>query len=454
MRWKAAATTVIVTLSFAQSAAGQAGRRQTLIQQARNEFDDNAGLQLLMTALDPALGPQDSLWAVAGYDLARTLLRTQQQPLATTWMRWLARHASAKWPMDRTWYPTEVQTVYDQAVAAVAAGDTVPTTWRWPSRFDATLRGSVEASAAGRGVPLTVTVEGAGDLPAGGGLSLVPGTYTLVASADGYESTRTTREVLPGVATIVNFDLAPLLPSAIETSVASSLVRIRFANGADQVCRNGMLAGDDGLVLTTFGAVRGASGLRVEAFNGEETFNDVEVVATDANLDLAVLRLTTQRAQAMTAAPRIDAGQYAWAVHFAGCGAPTTDRIRIPQWPATPRAAVAFAPVVPADAAGAPLVDRSGLFIGLVSGPGSVIPAALTQGILDRARRPIVAAPPIAAETEQLGPPRKKFPWIWVGAGVAAAGLGVALASGSGGGGGTDTTPKPTTGGIIITFPN
>jgi len=452
MRWKAAATVVLATLVLAQSAAGQAARRQALIQQARDEFDDNAGLQLLMTALDPALGPQDSLWAVAGYDLARTLLRTQQQPLAMTWMRWLARHA-ARWPLDRTWYPSEVQGVYDRAMAAVTAGDTVPTTWRWATRFDPTLRGSVEATAAGRVAPLTVTVEGTGDLPERGGLSLPPGTYTLVASADGYESARATREVLPGVATIVNFDLAPLLPSAIQTRVAANLVRIRFANGADQVCRNGMLAGSDGLVLTTYGAVRGASGLRVDAFDGQETFTNVEIVATDANLDLAVLRLNTQRAEPIPAAPRIDAGQYAWSVHFAGCGAATAERIRLPQWPATPSAAVAFAPVVPADAAGAPLVDRSGLFIGLVSGPGSVIPEALTRGLLDRARRPVVAQPQVGGETEQIGPPRKKFPWLLVGAGVAAAGLGVALASGGGGGNGNEQ-PAPTTGGIIITFPN
>jgi hypothetical protein len=450
MRWKVAAIAVIATLVIAQSVAGQATRRQSLIQQARDEFDDNAGMQLLMTALDPALGPQDSLWAVAGYDMARTLLRTQR-PLAMTWLRWLARHAT-RWPLDRTWYPSDVLTAYDQARAAVTAGDTVPTTWRWPTRFDATLRGSVEAGSAARGVPLSVTVEGAGDLPASGGLSLPAGTYTLVATADGYETARTTREVLPGVTTIVNFDLAPLLPSAIQANVAANLVRIRFASGADQVCRNGMLAGEGGLVLTTFGAVRGASGLRVEAFNGQETFSNVEVIATDPNLDLAVLRLNTQRAQSLQTSPRVDAGQYAWSVHFAGCGAVTTERIRLPQWPATPGAAVAFAPAVPADAAGAPLVDRNGLLIGLVSGPGSVIPEALTRGLLDRARRPVVAQQPGPVEGPQLGQPRKKFPWLWVGAGVAAAGIGVALASG-GGGGGTQT-PPPTTGGIIITFPN
>ena len=58
--------------------------RQGLIQRARAEFDDSANVRLLMGALAPDLGAPDSLWTVAGYDLAAALIRMERPSDAAT----------------------------------------------------------------------------------------------------------------------------------------------------------------------------------------------------------------------------------------------------------------------------------------------------------------------------------------------------------------------------------
>ena len=66
---------------------------------------------------------------------------------------------------------------------------------------------------------------------------------------------------------------------------------------------------------------------------------------------------------------------------------------------------------------GAPLIDRNGSLLGLISGPTTVVPAALTRDVLERASRQLADG----------GSARAGFPWKWVGLGAAAVGLAVVL---------------------------
>lgn len=440
MRLRQYAIIACVALVAVTSPATAQNTREDLIGRARAEFSDTASLRLLLSALDPARGAPDSLWAVAGYDLASVLLRTDQEPLASTWLRWLTRHASA-WPMDRIQYPPAVVQAYDQAVADTrGTTDSVRTSWQWPQRFDPTAPGTVRAVSTDPSTIFALSAEGR-DEPAARTLGLPPGTYTLDVIARDYEPIRVTREILPGVTTILEVDPVPLLPTAAQSVAAASLVRITFDRNGEQVCRNGLLASDDGLVLTTLGALQGADHLQVAAATDPESFRPVSVVATDRARDLAVLRLPLQRLPAPVPATGMRSRDYAWSVHFDGCGARTATRTRLADWPAAPTVPVALASPVPLAATGAPLVDRSGRLIGLVMGSSTVLPIQLTTDLVERARHQPVA--------QARG--RRRFPFLWVGAGLAAAGITYALVSG--GGGGSSTSP-PTTGGIVITFPN
>jgi hypothetical protein len=127
------------------------------------------------------------------------------------------------------------------------------------------------------------------------------------------------------------------------------------------------------------------------------------------------------------------------------CADPAADRSRIETWSGS--APAALGPALPASSAGAPLVDRSGFLIGIVTGPSSALPEALTRDVIERARALIAV---------QIRPASGGggFPWKWVGLGAAVAGAGVALAGGGGGGDNGGDPPGPTTGGIVITFPN
>jgi hypothetical protein len=84
----------------------------------------------------------------------------------------------------------------------------VETTWRWGVPRDARARGSVRAFGAGRAV-VSLTVVRIGVLEPSDSLALPSGSYQFQATAPGFLPATVTREVLPGVETILTFRLAP-----------------------------------------------------------------------------------------------------------------------------------------------------------------------------------------------------------------------------------------------------
>jgi S1-C subfamily serine protease len=420
--------------------------RQGLIQRARAEFDDSANVRLLMGALAPDLGAPDSLWTVAGYDLAAALIRMERPSDAALLLRWVLRHGQA-WGIDRTWYPPRVLAAFDVAAQSVAAappaGDARITeeTWQFPQFWEASSPGEVRVVSTARNVRIGLsndTLGSSGD----GALTLPSGTHELVISADDHESTRLVLDVLPGVATRFEIDLVPTLRSATHDAVASTILRITLMRGNQAGCGTGFrAAGNDGLVLTAYGLVRGAEDLSVATTNGGS--EAASIAAFDESRDIAVLRVGSGGA-GLTDMARADQDRYVWSVYLDGCQTPVAARTPLDWTDQEPEGVLRFLASMPPGAVGAPLVNASGELIGVVTGPTVAARASHIQDVLERARRAVV--------TVQAPVPRR-FPWKFVAAGAGAAGLAFALLGGGGGGDG-GSGPLPTTGGITISFPN
>jgi hypothetical protein len=425
---------LLLFIAFGSSTAA-AQQRVELVDQARAEIvGSQPALDLLLQATNPTTTPPDSTWAVGVFDLADNLINVGESDVAAVWLRWVARHGP-QWPVDRDWYSPIVIGAYDIAAPAVDAagglGDlAATTTWRWPGAFDADAEGTIEVQPVA-GVPVTVAVQNFGPLPAGG-INLPPGTYVLTASSPGFEDVQVSREVLPGVATVMSFDLVPTFPAATEARVAAGLARIRFSRGGQDVCVNGVIADARGLVLTNLSGIQDANDVQVATAQG--TYTDVDIGPTDDDRDLAVLRAPAGLGPALTRATGVTDLQYAFSVYQPGCGTPATARTRINGWTTPVPPFVTLLPELPLLAAGAPLVDRTGGLVGLVTGAGQALPIELADPLLADARGELVAQIPAAVGGGGGGGgvPR----WVLIAGGVGAAGAGAALLLGGGGGGG------------------
>lgn len=444
-----AATAGILLIPLATPVEAQESRAD-LVEAARNEFDVGTKMELLTRAADPGLAPLDSLWAVAVYDLAAALMEQNQGELASLWLRWGARHGM--WPIDRSWYAPAVVRAYDEAVPAGIPGEPADdprtsTSWRWPDELDAGASGVVEAGSADPAVPVSVDVRDGGTIAPDGALSLDPGTYELVAYAEGYDTTRVTREVLPGATTVLRFDLAPLLPDDVVAGVSNSLVRIRYLRGGQQVCTSGLIARPSGLVLTSYDPLRGVTGL--EVVRSGNVYGGVAIAASDPDRNLAVLRFGARDLPVLPTATDVGADQYVWSVHHPGCAGATSARSQLAAWDPSGGAAPLAEPL-PSDALGAPVVDRDGSLLGVVVGPDEVAPLTLAGDLLDEAVADLVASE--TGEQVSAAGGGGGFPVMWVGAGAAAVGV-AALLLGGGGGDGDGGGGGDGTGGIVVTFP-
>jgi hypothetical protein len=437
---------VLATALSAAPTQVAAQDRAALIEEARNEFSDEVALNILFRVSNPQAPTTDSLWSVAVYDLAQVLIGQGEVAAAERWLRWVLRHGAA-WPIDRDEYLPDVVSAYDRLRPTVT-DDILPdpearTTWEWPSSFEPGAQGRLSVRGTDPNA-VAVEVVGRGNMDASGSMTLAPGTYELVISANGYESARVTRDVLPGATTALTLGLPPTFTAI--GSASQWLALVERTSGGQRACGNGFFAASDGLVLTTMATVGNATGLGVSAFGGQETHADVPVTASDPSRNLAVLRLDGETG-AMPGGSSPADGSWAWSVYREGCSDPLAARTRVAAWSRDADRPATLSTPLPDAAAGAPLVDRSGAVLGIVTDRNHVVPIALVEELLDQARADQVAV----AGAGGGGMPT----WLWIAiGGAAAAGAAVALGGGGGGGngGGNGQTP-PTTGGITITFP-
>ena len=368
--------------------------------QAFNDFDPDRALPLLRRGVNPTAGRQDSLWAVGVQYIVQTLFDQGQAAQAGVWARWGMRLAPTM-RLDEVNLVSEVIDSLEAGRAAGAAqpGDALTTTaYSWPSGDPGDGQGRVDITPVRLPVPVNVLVVGGGVVVAGRGLALAPGSYLIRTSAQGYQTVEVTREVLPGVTTVVSFNLRPVaavaegeLPSDVRDAVlgrvASLMVR-RF--GTDAVCGAGAFVGRNGLLLTTYSVVRGADRVDV-TLGSQRVTQDVRVAAYDAGADVAVLAVPMSGTDSLPLAAAIADGQYAWGVAFPNCSSPSEERLRVSSWENRPTGELVLSDSVANAVFGSPLFDQQGALVGLSTGGRSALPAPRVTALLDRARQNVSA---------------------------------------------------------------
>jgi hypothetical protein len=190
------------------AALGAQGKRDSLITRAKEEFDAARRIQLLVTALDPTLGPLRGAWEEGVQLLAQSLIDDERDTDAAVWLRWAVRLAPAM-QADTVQFPPQVTTALQAARQFVnqtrtPADTATTTTWEWPAGGIDRGPARIQVGAVG-GAPLQVSVDGGAVLGPGGSLQVAPGSHSVVATAAGHDSVRVTIEALPATTTVVRF---------------------------------------------------------------------------------------------------------------------------------------------------------------------------------------------------------------------------------------------------------
>jgi hypothetical protein len=206
---------LVVALAVASltpsSGCAQAGRDSLAKGSAAYDVADyGVAARLLAAGLDPALVQRDSAWVAGLHKLAHSLLEMGKASAASTWLRWALRLEPGL-KVDEVNFPPAVVAAFDSARAVARLpnlGDSLAlTTWAWATS-SAESQGALRLRPSP--VPVSVLVEGMGALAPGQDRRLPAGTYTILASADGYFPARVVREVLPGPTTVLQFYLKEL----------------------------------------------------------------------------------------------------------------------------------------------------------------------------------------------------------------------------------------------------
>ncbi len=202
----------------------------SLVARAFNEFDANRRLQLLVPALDPSACPPRGSWVVGVQLLGQTLIDAGQDSLAAVWLRWAIRLAPDM-KIDTLRFTPRLAAAHEAAREFLrrnaTGGDSLAaTTWLWPVRVGEERLGHLQVSRTSLPDSGRAAVEGIGPITPGENSPLSPGTYAIRVSAAGYDSLRVTREVLPGVTTVVLLRLIPT--STLGPQVAAAQVTGRL----------------------------------------------------------------------------------------------------------------------------------------------------------------------------------------------------------------------------------
>lgn len=376
--------------------AAQQTRNQRLAaaQRAYEEFNTDQALTLLRVALNPAEGPQDSAWARGVELLGQILSEAGDTAQARVWFRWAFRLAR-NIPIDTVNFLADVFQAMRAARAAVTTspGDAVSrTTWLWAAPGAAPGQGRLQVTAPRMTAAVNALVPGAGVVQSGQTVAVPAATHVIQAAAEGYLTTQLTREVLPGVTTVIEFNLLPVsagvLAANVRTAAFARLVPVtvrRFQS--DSTCTTGVLVGGAGLVLTSYAAIRGAE--RVSAMvGGRRVSDEVRVLAWDAARNLAVLQLPGAAADTIPVASQVGPGQFVWALGFPNCSTPLDTRARTGA-SVTPTLELADS-LRDAERIG-PLINSDGQLVGVVTAARTGAPLAAVQAILSTARGQVSA---------------------------------------------------------------
>ena len=448
-------------------------------------FQTEPALINLRAALDPTRGLPDSLWAHGVHLLAQIFVEQADSAQATTWLRWAFRQDPGL-GVNRARFLPEVlrlsDAARDWARRSESEGDFVTDTrFEWPVGRIVPETGSLRIDPAGLGVPLRVLVQRSGDpqgRPVSEGVTanLSPGTYDVQAAADGFLGVRVTRVVLPGVTTVLRFNLQtigavaagpPTLVDPLFGRLRAQTVRLslwRFGRGP--TCASGFYAGADYLV-TLYDAIEGADSVMIQRSDGTRIENRViRIVAYDTTANVAVFKVPPHRDSLELARGLPQRGQWVFPLAFTDCNAGTLNNraVRV----ATADAQIGLAESISGAQLGAAVVDEDGTVVGLTFRGDRALSAGTVAAVLEESRRrdqtgrlmtlaavareqgfgPQTAQPVAAAPAQQR---KGGFPIILVVGGLAAAGGAAALLLM---GGGDNPAPPPGPGSIFIRLTN
>lgn len=392
---------LLLAISFAVPSITHAQRDQLIrnAMQAYDDFETETALGLLKVAVNPAVGPTDSVWAAGIQLLSQMLIEEGQDSLSSVWMRWAVR-TSPDMRVDRVTYLPEVVDAYESARRMIGAGepgdDVTETSWEWQAGISEEM-GELRFASTGMTAPLAIEIEGIGPVGTGSPLRLRPSSYTVRASAEGYLDTEVTREVLPGIATVVNLNLLSVIAATIpdsviaeeaEASALTHLGRLRVTRyGSEPGCGAGVFVGSDGLFLTTYSAIRGAESLEIQLSDGTEISDGVSVASYDTD-GVAVLQLPRSVGDSLIVSSGPDSNQYVWALGYPDCGSATVSASRVASRPA---GMLRLSDSLSFGGQGGPLVNQLGSVVGFATGGFTAMPADAAQASLDEARSNIRA---------------------------------------------------------------
>lgn len=184
--------------------------RDACLAQLRQEVDTVRQRQLLLCSVNPSAGPPRGAWPVGVQWLASSLIERGQDSVAAAWLRWAVRLSPDLQP-DTVQLLPRVVAAYRNAREYVSRtrtrgeDTTVSISWLWPTSATAEKDGKLQVAASAPG--LRVDVVGVGLIGQGGSVPLAPGSYQIAATSPGYDSVRVTREIMPGVTTLLQFHL-------------------------------------------------------------------------------------------------------------------------------------------------------------------------------------------------------------------------------------------------------
>lgn len=388
-------------------------QRATLLQQATaayDNFETARALDLARAALDPALGAPDSAWVKSLHLLSQVLFENGSEPDARTWARWGMR-INPQMRIDSVNFLAGVVGILREARTKVGArsssDDLSRMVWQWPPRGSSATQGTLRLDPSPMSVPLSVTVLSeagtpVGQLIAGPGLTLSPGSFEIQVSASGFLPARITREVLPGVTVTLSFQLtsSAVVSGTIAEPVRQSVYRstaalsvLRFGTAAPSCAAGAVTSGR--LVLTSYAAIRGADNLSA-SIGGTAVTGDLRVAAYDATSNLAVIYLPTARGDSVPVSSQIIDGQSVWGVGLAQCRTLSDTRSAVDEWTQRPLGALKLGETIAQGVPGSPVVDYLGRLSGVWTGGTGAIPAPNAAALFDIARRNIAAQQTLA----------------------------------------------------------
>lgn len=373
--------TVVVALSLlALPAAGSAqGGRAALLDSARvlaNAPNARSAIPVLQRALDPTLGPQDSVWASSVQLLVRLLLREGAGDGAQNWLRWAIRQAPNAFA-STTGNAPEVDAALQTARAFVSSSapdlrSSIRFRWSGSSAEDAFGELRLEGTSDDPARQTNAVVNGVGRLDPARPRRLSPGSYRIAARgtdrAGADFSADFTVEVLPGVRTVVTISREPasaILAASTQGKILAQVARIDVARGAESACAVGFFAGSSGLLLTSYRAIRGATTISLQLQDERIPAESVRIAAYDVNTDLAVLTTGASRGDSLPLSGPVASGLSLRAARFPGCG--TSPALASVTVTSSSKDSILVSEGLAATDAGAVLVTDAGTVAGLLT---------------------------------------------------------------------------------------